>query len=524
MKNKILFLLCGVMLAVGLTACGKATTDSPVSEGTGKEAAKEKAEDGEGLFDNLFEKKTYDLCQNYRCVKEETDRENPEKNQFTFVGPDGVIIITGYEEVEEFINGVAVAETADGKDVLIDLEGKEIVPAGKYLSIKRLDIDSCYFEVRSKETGKFGLIDGTGNEIIKCEYDSVNVHSSGYRATVFSAEENGIVTAYNYNGVKLIDNILATNFSAIGIDIALDKEGVLKVWDGEIAYFFSEKTGGLLFTEGKDVEYVDMYNTAGIVKYHDVAQDREVHRLLNEDFTGFVEGVELPPLSMTNIIRLNDKIFFNTDEGCSMIYNSQGELLHDFGDKMKCTTVGEEKFRFIEEYNTSHNCAIYDENYKEVGVINNTSDAFTYDGYFVVYYYEENGNDKGDIKYLYDENGKLLYENVKVDKVIGGYYNKKGIYMYREELFFELEDGTYLYKPRGEMKLLEAGKGEKRPCVFYDRILFETEEGAVLRDLNMKEIARFEETAGFDGDLGVIVSGNKYYDLSGKLLYEMEEN
>lgn len=523
MKNKILCLLCGMLLAVGLTACGKETTETAVSGTTGKESVKEKTEDGGGLFDNLLEKEVYDLRQNYLCVKEETNRENPEKNKFTFVGPDGLLTITGYEEVEDFISGVAVAETVEGKDVLIDLEGKEIVPAGKYLSIKRLDIDSCYFEVRSKETDKYGLIDGTGHEIIKCEYDSVDVHSNGFRATVFSAEENGIVTAFNYNSVKLIDNILETNFSALGIDLTMDKEGILKVWDNEIMYYFSEKTGELLFTEGKDVEYVDLYSSAGIVKYHDVAQDREVYRLLKEDGTGFVEGVELPRLRMVDIYKLNDKIFVSTDKNISLIYNSQGELIHDFGEKMNCATVGEDKFRFIDAYDESRNCVIYDENYNQVGVINNTSGAFTCDGYFVAYQYEENSDDLGDIKYLYDENGKLLYENVNYSKEYAGYYNKEGIYKSREVLYFWLEDGTYLFKPQGEMKLLEAGKGEKRPQVFYERILLETEEGAVLRDLNMKEIARFEEAAYFERDFGVIVSGNKYYDLSGKLLFEAEE-
>lgn len=145
-------------------------------------------------------------------------------------GKQGVINIEGKEIVppkyenlniysdEDFTDGGIVVELNE-KYGAFDLEGNELVPLGLYDTIyPQLTNDLLLVKNNNHHSGsyKWGYIDREGNEVIPFEYSSANSFSEGY-ATVSAGDVDGFIDImgnftkleYDYLGQKFSSGLLA---------------------------------------------------------------------------------------------------------------------------------------------------------------------------------------------------------------------------------------------------------------------------------------------------------------------------
>ncbi|PJZ67682.1 hypothetical protein CH371_06685 [Leptospira wolffii] len=96
------------------------------------------------------------------------------EGEFGFLNTKGeAVILPQFKKVSDFHNGVAIGEL-EGTKVLVNKKGEYIGPPGV-----SIDYSLSYEYYRTVKNGKYGLIDSTGKEILRNEYDSIYTAQTG---------------------------------------------------------------------------------------------------------------------------------------------------------------------------------------------------------------------------------------------------------------------------------------------------------------------------------------------------------
>jgi len=117
-----------------------------------------------------------------------------------FINKQGEIILsTDYTEIYPFYNGFATIYKL-GKCGILASNGIELVPP-IYDEVYNIDSSRNIFQVCLN--GKWGLIDKTQKEILKCEYDTINP----YTENIFLVRKDNKWGLYNKSSNKFTDII-----------------------------------------------------------------------------------------------------------------------------------------------------------------------------------------------------------------------------------------------------------------------------------------------------------------------------
>ena len=519
LKNKILYLLCGVMLVVGLTACGEGA-NSDNAKDTDNQQVFEKEEEG-GLFDNLFEKKENKdgYREDYSFVKIYLNEEAPEKSERVFVGIEDTFTMSGFKNLNNFYGGVAIATNINNEVVLIDRKGKEITQSGKYSRIARIFDNSDLYEVIDTESERYGVIDKTGKVIVPCEYDSIS-HSDREHINDFICigEKDGLLTVYSRDGRKIVDNLSDEVYE---VDyFQNDEYGIIEIFaeHGDDRMWYSEKTGKLLFdNEQWFVNYIDANNR--ILVIHDMSSDEEHMMLLNEDLSDWVEASGWE--GSTTVSMVDEKWLI-----INQLFDDKGKLVFDFGMRAYESRDKDGNTIFIGD--GEDKCVIWDENCKEIKTIENIAYAYSSDaGYFGGYPIVD--GKKSRAKNVYDLDGNLLYEDYSYFFDGGiGYYNNDGILITHDMITIEMSDGT-VYIKTGEMDDFEkVPEGEVWNYSSKGYLTFKRGDELVIRDRNFNEVGKMninvKKDVFFDFYVETVDNVKKYYNCRGEFLVEKENN
>ncbi len=500
MKKRMLVI--SLLLAMILTGCGDSAS------GTGQSV---QIHESMGKEDNVKEEEAQEEASvaeyndHYVCVQKVEDSANPSNNKFTFVGGKGVFEITGYKEVGKFFYGTAVARDVDGQYTLIDTNGNQIIEAGIYRNIERIDGNSGYFAIYDEQK-KYGVMNYEGQVIVPCEYERVQGMGNNLEY-VFCCEKEGLNSLYSAKRLKIMSDVSAGNFDYLLIDNVEGKDGLIKVWVDDLTYYFSEKSGELLLTEGEEIKYVEFDIHSGVLCYETPGNYSKVIKLLNEDFTGFID-VEFPAdMRTTGTLGIKDRILIIDGDNDTRVYSRQGEFLHDFGQEVTAMSASDGSIWYIECFNQDMTCKIYDGDFKQVGIIENTKNPTCAENFFISGEYEPRAN-WPHVLHLYDREGKLLYENI-VSKAT-------------EMFLYQLADGSYIYKKDGSDELIEVTleTDERYMARRKNWYFFTKDNEIILRNEKLEEVSRFAAGVEIDYDLFYLRDGDKYYNFDGKLLYE----
>lgn len=448
-----------------------------------------------------------DASKNYKYVEQTVDSsENPEKNEFVFVGEAGSITIKGYRSVKDFYNGYAIATNIDWDDTIIDTKGKEVLPAGKYEDIYLADAVSggTYFIATDMETDGEGIIDAKGNVIISCEYEDVSTYiyykeDSYDRAYYYLCEkEDGLTDVYNGEG-KLLTS--ASDIQSTGAVTNGKNNSLIYVNTPDDTYYYSDVTGELVL---KRSDYSDVLEWVygRVVRYK--AGEDYVSMIYSDDYSSCIV-TDLEYISGVNECDGYILLDYSDYKIPSEVYDNKGNLLHTFDEDayMSCDKYGNILFYT----HTDDVYTVYNHKFEQIAQSESGGKIYFAYGYYYI------PSADGETYTLYDASGNMLHENVK--------------FMGEGQFFkvFQLSDGTIVYKGEETKELVTGGK----EATFKDgqlqftmmRFINEKDE-YVLRNMEMKELVTFDQNADYRTyeDFDIFEVDGKFYNTNGKALYE----
>lgn len=528
MKKRI---VVGMLLALVLLLSACATPEG-VQTANGKTDTA--SEEQGGLFENLIEevqeesKDEQNISSHYYQVSAQKDSANPKNNTFIYVNAEEVITITGFERIDPYMyNGVAVAETTEGEDVLIDKHGNIIASMKDYSYIYRIITYSDYFKVTNRETGLEGVVDCTGKVILPCEYEDITFpwDRSGRNSFVIMAQKENVVSFYTKEGIKLAETTANEDADAFYHKVLNEDYAYIVVhYDRSNREWFSEKTGEPVFVKDDvwDITGIDETNRIASRKSHETNGTRMF--ILNEDFTIGAEMIGWESYGYTGEIVADGRwLLIGRDEW--KLFDDNGQVVKDFEVETKGALDQDGNMVCFSLYEDK--CVLWDRDGKEIRTIDGVKFSyFTENGYFCGKPVT-NGTVSETVN-LYNFKGEIVHGNIKsVFRQIGYGWQSNGESKEYGVYEMEMADGSKYYKTENGEEFHKAIEGETFAEVYMGYPVFINGEEKIIRDDNLEEIFRISSNASVEYMSGCYMEElngvKKYYSYKGELLAEAQE-
>ena len=168
---------------------------------------------------------TYDV--NYDTGEYKTKAFN-RNNEEILTGYDKIEAIQNYDENNNIWyedNILRVEKT--GKYGVIDLSGKEILPC-EYEEITA--IPNIEDAIKIKKDGKYGVIDSTGNEILKIDYQNIEALGKDNKSGYIVQSADGKFGIVNYSNSLVVDAQYDKIDKVYGNDLYVVERGGKQIW------------------------------------------------------------------------------------------------------------------------------------------------------------------------------------------------------------------------------------------------------------------------------------------------------
>lgn len=509
MKKKIVALLLTMCLGVSLVGCGAQTASDNGSSiaATSKDASGEESASNETEAEEDLQ---IDFSGNYLWVdtKYGIDEMDYTQMEQIFAGPEGTFSFKGYAACTNIINGVALAHIAEDKAGIISKDGEMLVPIGTYDCLTRVGEVEVrnYFVGKDTSTGKYGVIDAVGTEIVPFQYEEIKVTES-------SKDSGGSVCFYlckngnSYDFIAEDGKVMLEGCSSGDIAKAHlyeDEQGncMFSVMVAGETYFFCEGVEGYL---PKPEDYDSEWTYRGETMFSYTAKDGSKKMVSFSD-----DWKTMTPLNVSigTCIKLGDNLLVHKGYYGISVYDKEGNEVQSTGLNLYVAQgYGGKVGYYLKDINffNEKSPTIYNDKFEEVIELANCEELTVAGGW--LYARPTEGTDG--THDLYDLDGKLLYKNITMIE-----YDK-------EFVEFMREDGVFVRKTIDMPEAI---------CAEEDELFYETSSSSycfingegkyVFKDKNLNYIATFDEMMEYKGSYEMFYRDGKYYNLQGELIYE----
>lgn len=524
MKKRIIL---GFILActIAISACG---VKKDVGNLTDNGSDADKSENA--LFDAFQDEETQvnELPDNHTLVEVKSNGDNPAEDTYVFINSDNVIELSGFGEMGmQFYNGVIEAETIDGEEVLVDINGNIVASLKDYKFVYRINGTNDYFKVTDRETELEGVIDNKGNIIVPCEYEDITFPwSSETNGFAITAKTGDLTDVYTSQGYMLADDVLIDEYACNYHKDIKDDYGIIdfsELTDGKVRYF-SEATGKEIVSaiDGWEIHGIDVNNRISSIENIDTGEKRIV--IMNEDYSEWSEISEWEDMRYYTVNVIDGKYLFNA-ENEHKLFDDKGQLLAVF--EMQTIPGKDSLGNEIIFGKGEDKCVLWDANGTEIKAL---------EGIYFQYYASEGmfagypivNGEVTKVVNMYDLDGNIVFENVKNFWTPEcGYWNKNGDYIIDRVSLLTLDNDKILAKTEEMEAYQEIGEGEEWDNNFYGYIVFEKDNELIIRDKKMTEVGRISSEAYplfFSATYMLEIDGTKkYYSCKGEFIIEQSE-
>lgn len=485
--KKIVAIALVLCMCIGIAGCGKEEkSDKSKKENNASSVAK---------------------LENYKLVEKNVDYSEPEKNEFIFAGEDGQIVIKGYKDVKNFYCGNAIAVDLEGNKTIINTKGKEVLPEGRYEEIRALDsyYGSKFYYAQSIETGKEGIIDAKGNEIVKCEYDDISVNATNvsYRQSkyIFKCEKDDVISLFTEGGKKIDVEGTVSSYGFFKND---EDYLMIVVISNDEKYYYNEETGKLLFKESDFGKNFNWVSNTRVANYRNESNEYEAVIFAKDYSKAIKSGIAYVNTAKS----MGDYILVDYNNAGTAIFDNAGNEKHYF--EKDVTASCDNKGNISYKMKSGNSYILYNKEFERVAEITGARNVNSGHGFF---YSIPSDGDKTKCT-MYDSNGKVIYENLTMVD-----------FLHKDRSIYKLSDGTNAYKSVNNKEMVTGGQNETYKSSYMEStvFVFTNEAGEyVLRDEKLNELCKFDAYPEFQEVFNLFKVDGKYYNKNGKLIYEKE--